>query len=154
LRRIIGDGDRPSARLPGLAVAVAALATAGSTHAQVPALAQPAATITFDGIYVGVSAVNNSRENTLSGGRARSEGYAGSRACRDFRRPARLTIHHGEAQANWGQYVLRGQVTPHGRLTMTTGYGQEFEGRIESQGRVTGQLIGYCAYTLTWRKTG
>jgi hypothetical protein len=137
-----------------LAVAVMALAVAGGPRAGAQAPAQPAATNAFDGTYVGVSAVNNSQSNTLAGGRARSEGYAGSRACRDFRAPARLTILNGEAQANWGQYVLRGQVTPQGRLTMTTGYGQRFAGQIESQDTVTGQFVGYCAYTLTWRKAG
>ena len=50
--------------------------------------------------------------------------------------------------------MLRGRVAPQGRLTMTTGYGQEFERRVESKDTVTGQLVGYCAFTLTWRKTG
>jgi hypothetical protein len=126
---------------------------AGGADARTQAAAQPATTNAFDGIYAGASAINNSPGNTLGGGRARTEGYAGSRACRDFRRPARLTILNGRAQANWGQYVLRGSVTPQGRLTMTTGYGQNFEGQIEGQDTVTGQLVGFCAYTLTWRKT-
>ena len=36
---------------------------------------------------------------------------------------------------------------------MSTGYGQKFDGRIEGQ-QIKGQLVGYCAYTLTWRKRG
>jgi hypothetical protein len=36
---------------------------------------------------------------------------------------------------------------------MTTGYGQKFDGRIEGQD-IKGQLLGYCAYSLTWRKQG
>ena len=36
---------------------------------------------------------------------------------------------------------------------MTTGYGQKFDGRIEGQ-QIKGQLVGYCAYILTWRKQG
>lgn len=153
---MLGANSRQRAvppRLSGLRV-VPALAAAGAVLDAAEAPAQPTATRAFDGTYSGVSAVNNSQGNTLAGGRARSEGYAGSRTCRDFRRPAPLTIHNGEARANWGQYVLRGQVTPQGRLTMTTDYGQKFEGRIESGDTVTGQLVGYCAYTLTWRKTG
>ena len=31
-------------------------------------------------------------------------------------------------------------------------HGQTFEGQIDNQGVIKGQLIGYCAYTLTWRK--
>ncbi len=111
------------------------------------------ATNAFDGIYAGVSAVNNSRGNSLRGSE-RSGGYAGARACRDFRQPARLTITGGQAQVKWGQYVLRGSVTPQGGLVMTTGYGHHFEGQIQTQDTVTGQLVGYCTYTLTWRKTG
>jgi hypothetical protein len=42
--------------------------------------------------------------------------------------------------------------TLQGALTMATGYGQKFEGDIDSQQTIKGQLIGYCAYTLTWRK--
>ena len=33
---------------------------------------------------------------------------------------------------------------------MTTGYGQKFDGRIDVQ-EIQGQLVGYCAYNLTWR---
>ena len=43
-------------------------------------------TSAFDGTYVGVSAENNSSGNTLAGGRARTQGYAGARACPDLSR--------------------------------------------------------------------
>ena len=120
----------------------------------VPAEAQsPAATPTggFDGTYVGVSAENNSSGNTLGGGRARTQGYAGARSCRDFRAPARLTITGGHARVRWGDNTLEGTAAPDGSLTMTTGYGQRFDGRIDGR-EIKGQLVGYCAYTLTWRK--
>lgn len=110
------------------------------------------ATTVFDGTYVRVSAENNSRGNTLGGGRERPSGYAGSRSCLAFRAPARLIIANGIAQAKWGGYTLRGNPTPQGALTMTTGHGQRFEGQIDNQQTVKGQLIGYCAYTLTWQK--
>jgi hypothetical protein len=64
-------------------------------------------TSAFDGTYVGVSAENNSTGNTLAGGRARTQGYAGARACRDFRAPARLTITNGHAQVRWGDRTPR-----------------------------------------------
>ena len=134
--------------------ALAFLASLVSFVAPVPVEAQsPAATPTgaFDGTYVGISAENNSSGNTLGGGRARTQGYAGARACRDFRAPARLTITGGHAQVRWGDRVLEGNAAPDGSLTMTTGYGQRFEGRIDGQ-QVKGQLVGYCAYNLTWRK--
>ena len=61
--------------------------------------------------------------------RERSVGYMGARACPAFRAPARLTIAGGNAEVKWGDRVLRGSPTPEGRLRMTTGYGQTFEGR-------------------------
>jgi hypothetical protein len=45
-------------------------------------------------------------------------------------------------------------VTPQGALTMTTGYGQRFDGRIDDQHVVKGQFVGGCAYILTWQKEG
>ncbi len=131
-----------------LSFIVAVLVT--PAHAQ--GISGPGATAAFDGTYVGVSAENNSAGNTLGGGREHPSGYAGSRSCRTFRAPARLIIANGVAQAKWGDYTLRGNPTPQGKLTMTTGYGQKFEGQIDSQQTIKGQLIGYCAYTLVWRK--
>jgi hypothetical protein len=110
-------------------------------------------TSAFDGTYVGVSAENNSSGNTLAGGRARTQGYAGARSCTTFRAPARLTITNGRARVQWGDRTLEGYAAPDGSLTMSTGYGQNFNGRIEAQ-QIKGQLVGYCAYSLTWRKQG
>jgi hypothetical protein len=126
------------------------LATAVPAEAQSPAAPS---TGTLDGTYVGVSAENNSSGNTLGGGRARSQGYAGARSCRDFRAPARLTITGGHARVRWGDYTLEGNAAPDGSLTMTTGYGQRFDGRVDGR-EIKGQLVGYCAYSLSWRKQG
>jgi len=63
-----------------------------------------------------------------------------------------LTIANGLVQVRWGDRTLEGQVTPQGALTMTTGYGQRFDGRIDDQHIVKGQFVGSCAYTLKWRK--
>jgi hypothetical protein len=73
---------------------------------------------------------------------------------RPFGLPARLTITGGHAQVRWGDRVLEGDAAPDGSLTMTTGYGQKFDGRIDAQRTIKGQLVGYCAYSLTWRKQG
>lgn len=134
-----------------LILSFAAAVVAAPVYAQGTGAAT-GATTAFDGIYVGVSAENNSAGNTLAGGRDRTSGYAGSRGCRTFRAPARLTIANGVAQGRWGEYTLRGNPTPEGALTMTTGYGHKFQGQIDNQQTIKGQLIGYCAYTLTWRK--
>jgi len=139
-------------RLPGsLLCAFLTLAVGASVNAQSPA---PSANATnaFDGIYVGVSAENNSRGNTLAGRRANPQGYGGARNCSTFRAPAKLTIANGLARVRWGDRTLEGQVTPQGALTMTTGYGQRFDSRIDEQHTVKGQLVGSCAYTLTWQK--
>src|SRR5437764_11565723 len=82
-------------------------------------------TSAFDGTYVGVSAENTSSGNTLAGGRARTQGHAGARACTSFRAPARLTITNGRAQVRWGDRTLEGNAAPDGSLTMSTGYGQK-----------------------------
>jgi len=37
---------------------------------------------------------------------------------------------------------------------MSTGYGQRFDGRIDDQHIAKGQVVGSCAYTLTWQKQG
>jgi hypothetical protein len=139
--------------LGSLLGALLTLAVGSPVNAQPPP--PPAnSTSAFDGTYVGVSAENNSSGNTLAGGRARTQGYPGARSCTAFRAPARLTITNGGARVRWGDRTLEGQVTPQGVLTMSTGYGQRFDGRIDDQHVVKGQVVGYCAYTLTWRKQG
>jgi hypothetical protein len=139
-------------RLGSLLGALLTLAVGLPANAQPPPPpANP--TSAFDGTYVGVSAENNSSGNTLAGGRARTQGYAGARSCTTFRAPARLTISNGRARVRWGDRTLEGNAAPDGSLTMTTGYGQKFDGRIEGQ-QIKGQLVGYCAYSLTWRKEG
>jgi hypothetical protein len=89
----------------------------------------------------------------LGGGRSRTQSYAGARSCQDFRAPARLAITNGHAKVRSGDRTLEGHAAPDGSLTMSTGYGQRFDGCIEAQ-QIKGQLVGYCAYNLTWRKQG
>jgi len=99
--------------------------------------------LNYDGTYVGVSAVSNSVGNTWSGG--------GARPCVTEAAP-RLTISHGRAQFPWQGFTLRGNVTPSGALMMTSSFGQVFEGAIDSQYRITGQVTGYCSNDMTWQK--
>ena len=137
------------ARAAPFLLALTTLSAAFPAKAESPAPGPP--TSAFDGTYLGVSAENNSSRNTLAGGHARTQGYAGARSCQDFRAPARLTISGGHAQVRWGDRTLEGNAAPDGSLTMTTGYGQKFDGRIDAQ-QIKGQLVGYCAYSLTWQK--
>ena len=99
--------------------------------------------LNYDGTYVGVSVVNNSKGNTWTSG--------GSQPCVAEPAPT-LTISRGQARFPWQGYTLTGSVTPSGALMMTSSFGQVFEGSIDSQSRITGQVTGYCSYDLTWQK--
>ena len=101
--------------------------------------------LNYDGTYVGVSVVSNSAGNTWT-----SEG---SQSCVTEPAPT-LVISRGRAQFPWQGYTLTGNVTPSGTLTMTSPFGQVFEGSINSQHRITGQVTGYCSYDLIWQKQG
>jgi hypothetical protein len=150
---VVMSGRDRTARILVSALSVPAACLALPVDAQQP-VPPASATSAFDGRYVGVSAENDSRGNTLAGSRASPQGYAGSRGCRSFRAPPRLTIANGFAQLKWGEYTLYGSPTAKGGLALTSGYGQRFEGQIDSQYLIKGQLVGYCTYTLTWRKAG
>jgi len=97
------------------------------------------------------SAENDSQGNTLAGGRARTPGLCWGQSVPGLSRSGEADDYHGRAQVRWGDRTLEGYAAPDGSLTMTTGYGQKFDGRIDAQ-QIEGQLVGYCAYSLTWRK--
>ena len=65
---------------------------------------------------------------------------------------ANLDHSHGQARFPWQGYTLTGNVTPSGALMMTSSFGQVFEGSIDSQSRITGQVTGYCSYDMTFQK--
>ena len=99
--------------------------------------------LNYDGTYTGVSAVNNSAGNTWTSG--------GSQPCVNTPAPT-LTISRGRARFPWQGYTLSGNVSPSGALMMTSSFGQTFEGAIDSQYRITGQVTGYFSYDMTWQK--
>ena len=99
--------------------------------------------LNYDGTYVGVSAVSNSAGNTWSSG--------GSRPCVTEPAPT-MTVSHGRARFPWQGFTLTGNVTPSGHLMMTSTFGQVFEGSINSQYQIAGQVTGYCTYDLTFQK--
>ena len=63
-----------------------------------------------------------------------------------------MTITHGHAEFPWQSYTLSGNVTPSGYMMLTSSFGQVFEGSINSQYQITGQVTGYCTNDLTWQK--
>jgi hypothetical protein len=101
--------------------------------------------LNYDGRYAGVSVVNNSAGNTWTSG--------GSQPCVAEPAPT-MTVSHGQARFPWQGYTLTGNVTPSGHLMMTSSFGQVFEGSINSQSQITGQVTGYCTYDLTFQKPG
>jgi hypothetical protein len=61
-----------------------------------------------------------------------------------------LVVSNGLAQFDVPNMRFQGYVTPQGSLAMRTGAGQRFEGQINSQGVITGRVIGACAYQGSW----
>ena len=63
-----------------------------------------------------------------------------------------MTVSHGRASFKWQGFTLSGNVAPSGSLMMTSTFGQVFEGSINNQYQITGQVTGYCTYDLTFQK--
>ena len=99
--------------------------------------------LNYDGIYAGVSVVNNSQGNTWISG--------GSQPCVQEPAPT-LSIARGRAEFPWQGYTLSGNASPSGYMMLTSSFGQVFEGSINSQYRIAGQVTGYCTYDLTFQK--
>jgi opacity protein-like surface antigen len=100
-------------------------------------------TTAFDGGYAGVSLE-----------KAAEKGMSGRKTCPMFRSPpAALSIAGGVARFPWGQdNMLEGSVTPEGVLVMRTPHGQRFDGQIDAQGAIRGQVTGVCSYSMVWQK--
>jgi hypothetical protein len=133
--------------------------TPGATQAEGSAANTTSA---FDGTYTGIAITNNSKGNTLAPG-----GGTGSVKCQNYDQPPTLTITHGLAQFQALGVTFAGYVTPQGHLKMHTGYGatvagqvkpvpidEDFDGDFDVQTHVLhGQVLGVCAYNVSWRKT-
>jgi hypothetical protein len=77
-------------------------------------------------------------------------------------------VTNGLAQFDALGVRFAGYVTPQGHLKMHTGYGatvtgqinpvsidEDFDGDFDSQTHILhGQVLGVCAYNLSWQKTG
>ena len=64
-----------------------------------------------------------------------------------------LTISNGLAQFQAIGLTFQGYVTPQGGLMMSSGVGQTFQGQIDRQNVLSGQVLGRCAYNLSWQKS-
>jgi len=104
-------------------------------------------TTAYDGTYAGVSV-----QKVAS---VMSSGGEGSASCPNYSindLPA-MTISNGLAQVQTVNRTFQGYVTPQGALAMSSGRGQRFEGQIDNQNVLAGNLLGQCAYNLGWRRT-
>jgi hypothetical protein len=121
------------------------LVIAASMVLALPVAAQaPTPTTTaFDGTYAGVS-----REVS----KVRSGGTAGN--CGVNGVPGALTIANGAVRSRGGG-GWEGTVSPQGVLVMRSPNASRFDGQIDSQGTVRGQVGGYiCVWTYVWQKKG
>ena len=110
-----------------------------------PVAAQaPAPTTTaFDGTYTGAS-----REVS----KVRSGGTAGN--CGVNGVPGPVTITNGVVRSQGGG-GWEGTVNPQGVLVMRLPNASRFDGQIDSQGAIRGQIGGYiCVTTFVWQKKG
>jgi len=124
----------------GVAVCVLHTVVAANAQGLGPSMNQG---LNYDGTYAGVSVVNNSQGNTWTTG--------GSQPCVAEPAPT-LTITHGRAEFPWEGFTLSGNVTPSGYMMLTSSFGQVFEGSINNQYQIRGQVTGYCTYDLTFQK--
>jgi len=104
--------------------------------ASVAAAQAPGPTTVFDGTYAGVSRA------------AAPYGSGQSRGCVASGVPGALTITNGVVQQVGGGW--EGSVSPQGGVVMRKSDASRFDGQIDSQGTIRGQLSspGNCVYTL------
>src|SRR5262249_22746264 len=107
------------------------LLTIGVAALAMPAAAQAPATTAFDGTYAGVS-----REVS----KVRTGGTAGN--CGVNGVPGPLTIKDGVVQSR-GSGGWEGTVNPQGVLVMRSPNASRFDGQIDNQGTIRGQVGGY-----------
>jgi hypothetical protein len=105
-------------------------------------------TSAYDGTYAGVAIEDVSAAGALA------EGGDGLSSCVNYGAPPVLTISNGLAQLQVDGIAFQGYVTPQGALTMRTGLGRKFEGRIDNQYVLKGQIMERCTYNLSWQRNG
>jgi hypothetical protein len=102
----------------------------------------------FDGTFTGLSVQN------VAGGSITPGASTASVNCPNYTVSSLppVTISNGLAQFQAIGLTFQGYVTPQGGLNMNSGVGQTFQGQIDSRNVLSGQVLGRCAYNLSWQK--
>jgi hypothetical protein len=103
----------------------------------------------FDGTFTGLAVRN------VAGGSITPGASTASVNCPNYTASSLppVTISNGLAQFQAIGLTFQGYVTPQGGLAMSSGVGQTFQGQIDSRNVLSGQVLGRCAYDLSWQKS-
>ena len=103
----------------------------------------------FDGTFTGLAVQN------VAGGSITPGASTASVNCPNYTVSSLppLTISNGLAQFQAIGLTFQGYVTPQGGLMMSSGVGQTFQGQIDSRNVLSGQVLGRCAYNLSWQRS-
>lgn len=98
-------------------------------------------TAAFDGRYAGVSMTS-----------AHTSSFPGWKCALPRSVPLPLTIANGVVRQPW-KNGWQGAVSPQGHLVMRNDIAVRFEGDIDGQGVIRGQISGpHCTTTITWQR--
>ena len=114
------------------------------------ALGSPANTTrSFDGTYTPLTVQN------VAGGSITPGASTASVNCPNYTVSSLppVTISNGLAQFQAIGLTFQGYVTPQGGLAMSSGVGQTFQGQIDNRNVLSGQVLGRCAYNLSWQRS-
>ena len=115
------------------------------------AMGSPANTTpAFDGKYMGLTVQN------VAGGSITPGASTASVSCPNYTASSLppVIISNGLAQLQAIGLTFQGYATAQGALRMSSGVGQTFEGQIDNRNVLSGQVVGRCAYNLSWQKSG
>ena len=103
----------------------------------------------FDGTFTGFTVQN------VAGGSITPGASTASVNCPNYTVASLppLTISNGLAQFQAIGLTFQGYVTPQGELRMSSGVGQTFQGQVNNRNILSGQVLGRCAYNLSWQRT-
>jgi hypothetical protein len=103
----------------------------------------------FDGTFAGLAVQN------VGGGSITPGAGPASVNCPNYTAASLspVTISNGLAQFQAIGLTFQGYIAPQGGLMMSSGVGQTFQGQIDNRNVLSGQVLGRCAYNLSWQKT-
>jgi hypothetical protein len=94
-------------------------------------------------------AAGSAANTTTSFDATYTPGPESSSNCANYK-ASTMVISNGLAQFDLSNMRFQGYVTPQGSLAMRTAAGQSFAGQVNSQGVITGRVVGPCAYDGSW----